>query len=370
MKILLMGDASNYHATLARGLRALGHDVTVASNGSRWMGTGRDIDLSRGSGKIGGALLWLRLHTALASQLRGFDIVQICSPGFIDLRPCRQRQIFDRLRRHNGALFMTMLGTDSLYARACQSSALRYNEWYCAGSPTPHAQLHAQSLSQWLSSELTNYCQHVYENVNGIIAALYEYYRYCQDYVPADKLGYAGIPIDMAALKPTPLPAEGPLRIMAACHRGREAEKGFDQMLPIIQEFAQGHPDEVHLDVVQNVPFSEFERLLDMAHIVVDQLYSYTPATTALMAMARGKVVVSGGEPEYYEFIGESQFNPKPIINADPQNLPQLGAHLEHLLHNRRLLTEMGATGPDFVRRNNEATLVAQRFIKFWTSHL
>ena len=40
MKILLLGEASNLHWTLAEGLRTLGHDVTVASGGSGWMITG------------------------------------------------------------------------------------------------------------------------------------------------------------------------------------------------------------------------------------------------------------------------------------------------------------------------------------------
>ena len=36
MKILLLGDYSNVHATLALGLRALGHKVTLASDGDTW----------------------------------------------------------------------------------------------------------------------------------------------------------------------------------------------------------------------------------------------------------------------------------------------------------------------------------------------
>lgn len=43
MKILLLGEASNLHWTLAEGLRSLGHQVTVASNGSHWMDNSRDI---------------------------------------------------------------------------------------------------------------------------------------------------------------------------------------------------------------------------------------------------------------------------------------------------------------------------------------
>ena len=45
MKILLLGEYSNVHATLAEGLRMLGHDVTVASNGDFWKNYPRDISL-------------------------------------------------------------------------------------------------------------------------------------------------------------------------------------------------------------------------------------------------------------------------------------------------------------------------------------
>lgn len=36
MKILLLGEFSNLHWTLAEGLRKLGHEVCVVSNGDRW----------------------------------------------------------------------------------------------------------------------------------------------------------------------------------------------------------------------------------------------------------------------------------------------------------------------------------------------
>ena len=36
MKILLLGEYSNVHWTLAEGLRSLGHEVCVVSNGDYW----------------------------------------------------------------------------------------------------------------------------------------------------------------------------------------------------------------------------------------------------------------------------------------------------------------------------------------------
>ena len=53
MKILFAGDASNMHNCLAQELRRMGHEATVASDGSRWMDTHRDINLKRGPGLLG-----------------------------------------------------------------------------------------------------------------------------------------------------------------------------------------------------------------------------------------------------------------------------------------------------------------------------
>ena len=42
----MLGEYSNVHATLAEGLRALGNEVVVASNGDFWKDYPRDIDLT------------------------------------------------------------------------------------------------------------------------------------------------------------------------------------------------------------------------------------------------------------------------------------------------------------------------------------
>ena len=51
MKILLLGEYSNVHWTLAEGLRQLGHQVTVVSNGDFWKNYPRDVNLTRTPGK-------------------------------------------------------------------------------------------------------------------------------------------------------------------------------------------------------------------------------------------------------------------------------------------------------------------------------
>ena len=80
LRILLMGDASNYHSALATGLKRIGHDVVLASDGSFWMDTDRDIDLSRPlPGKLGGLALWFTLRGHFRQLFSGFDVVSLCS---------------------------------------------------------------------------------------------------------------------------------------------------------------------------------------------------------------------------------------------------------------------------------------------------
>ena len=59
MRVLLLGEYSNVHWTLAEGLRRLGHEVCVLSNGDYWKNYKSDVLIPRREGKWGAAeYLW------------------------------------------------------------------------------------------------------------------------------------------------------------------------------------------------------------------------------------------------------------------------------------------------------------------------
>ena len=68
MKILFAGDASNMHNCLAQELRRMGHEAVVASDGSRWMDTHRDINLLRRPGKLGALRYLMDVYRAAPSS--------------------------------------------------------------------------------------------------------------------------------------------------------------------------------------------------------------------------------------------------------------------------------------------------------------
>lgn len=367
MKILLLGDASNYHATLAHGLKALGHDVTLASDGSRWMQTERNIDLSRADSRIGGAVLYARLSTVLAPRLRGYDVVQFVSPGFARLRPQRLEKLLKKLRRNNGSLYLTALGTDSTLVRNLSgpAPALRYSEWQTGGKPTPWGASDASKRDQWLARDLADYTEAFYSNIDGAVSALYEYHKIMEAEHPAIPLAYGGIPIDTTSLCAPRIKGEGErVKILFAAHRGREGEKGADVLFDLLKRLADEMPDKVELMMPPNMPLRQFISTLAEADMVSDQLYSFTPATTALMAMAMGVVPITGGEEEYYTFIGEH--TARPIFNPDPEDLDDTYRRLKALVSDRAALRAMSAAAPAFVHRHNDAAVVARRFADFW----
>lgn len=369
MKVLLMGDGSAYHANLATALRAMGHSVTVASDGTRWMNTARDIDLARRPGKLSGALLWLRLSKLEARHLKGYDVVQLSSPGFAPLRPSRLRKLLDRLKADNGIVCLSALGTDTNYvlANLATPPVLTYSEWQIGGKRTPWSFTEASEARLWLSDELKAYTEEFYGKIDGAVSALYEYHRVIQASHPELPLAYGGIPVVTQGL-PQHRHSDGPIKILHAVHRGREAEKGADKLLEMLRSLEHDMPGQVLVDTPDNVPYNEFLPRLAGYDMVSDQLYSYTPATTALLAMAMGVVPISGGEDEFYDFIGEKQL--RPIFNADPLDLDATLERLKNLIADRRQLARMAEEGRQFVTRHNEAGLVAQRFVDFWTSIL
>ena len=372
-KILLLGDYSNCQRTLATGLRRLGCDVTVASNGSSsWQQCERDIDLQRRPGRLGGLEFYLRLSTTLRRHLRGYDIVSIHDPNCVALLIPLLHKLFDRMRKDNGAVFLNAMSTDLPFLDMLErnDSPIRYSEWFVNGEPS---RLHRsvagqQEWAAWHTPEMYDYQRHVYDNIDGAVAVLYEYYHGIRQALPAEKTAYAGIPIDLERFTPVRLPSDiGRVKLFLGRDRSRMLLKGSDLLEEAAKAVVARNPDKAELVIVENRPFDEFVSLLKSAHVVLDQIYSYTPATTALMAMAYGLNVVTGAEDDYYNFIGER--DNRPIINA-PTSLDELTDVIENIVLHPQDIAERGRRSREFVEKHNDCVAVAQRYLDFWNSRI
>ena len=220
---------------------------------------------------------------------------------------------------------------------------------------------------QWHEPEIADYQRYVYDHLDGAVSALYEYHCSLERVLPPEKIAYGGIPVDTRELQPVGLQVDGPVRLFLGRDRTRMLMKGSDLLEDAARIALARHPGRAELTLVENRPYAEFIQLLKGAHVVLDQIYSYTPATTALMAMAYGLNTVSGGEPDFYRFIGET--DNQPIINA-PTELEPLGGVLSDVVAHPEEIAERGRRSRQFVEKHNACEVVARRFLDFWTSKL
>ena len=175
MKILLMGEYSNVHWTLAEGLRTLGHEVTVLSNGDFWKDYPRDINLVRTPTKWGGICYMARL-LRLLPQLKGYDIVQLINPMFLELKAERIRPIYQYLRHYNGKMVLGAFGMDYYWvSTCCNEKPLRYSD-FNIGDQLRTDECALRERKDWLGTAKERLNRLIAEDCDGIVTGLYEYH--------------------------------------------------------------------------------------------------------------------------------------------------------------------------------------------------
>lgn len=367
LKILLVADYSNFHATLAKGLRKLGCEVTLVSDGGTFMNCERDIDISRRfNGKIGGLLHASSLYLSSLRKMKGYDVVSFRDPQFLNLRPQRIRWFLKQILKANKSTFLTFMSTDVKFLDMLEDpdSPLRYSEWFIDGRPNRLFKEERWRWEGWHDKEMTRLADLMYGSVNGAVTALYEYHKAAERVFPKDKIAYGGIPVDLDSIQPQVFDRPKKIRIFLARDFRRKLEKGSDLLEEAARNVVSKYPQRAEFVLVENVSRSQYMETMRSCHLLLDQIYSYTPATMALEGMASGLTVISGAEPEYYDFIGEKENFP--ILNA-PVEFHDLEKMIEDAILHPERFQERSVRGRKFVEKHNSMETVGRRFLNFWT---
>ena len=134
-------------------------------------------------------------------------------------------------------------------------------------------------------------------------------------------------------------------------------------MLQAVEAIAAKYPECITVVKAEGVPYEQYQHMMDSSDVILDQLYSYTPAMNALLAMSKGIVCVGGGEPENYDILNEHEL--RPIINVEPtfksvcHELEQLALHPERIPLLKRHSIE-------YIKRHHDYLKVAQEYEKIY----
>jgi len=369
MRILLLGEYSNVHATLADGLRTLGHHVTVASNGDFWKDYPRDIDLSREEGRCAG----MRLAVKILFNLRhftGFDIVQIINPMFLELKAERVAFVFDFLRRHNRKIVLGAFGMDYYWVHENMAyKPLRYSDFNIGDRLRADAVADAY-ISEWVGTNKEKLSRKCACEADAIVTGLYEY-DVCYRHAFPDKTTFIPFPIKVKHLSAEQIvnmkKVPEKVRVFVGISKGRSEYKGTDVMLKAAQKVLRDNQDTMMLTVAEGVPFSRYTQMMLGSDIIMDQLYSYTPAMNSLEAMSQGIICMGGGEPENYDIIDEHEL--RPIINVTP-DMASVCTALEQIIANRQNIPLLKQQSVEYITRHHDHVKVARRYESLYSNLL
>lgn len=357
MKILLFGEYSNVHWTLAEGLRTLGHEVTVVSNGDFWKDYPRDIDLTRKPTRLGGLAYIARLLRIMPS-LRGYDIVQIINPMFVELKARWIKPIYNYLRRNNKCMVMCAFGMDYYWvSTCCDTKTFRYSDFNMGSRLRTNADA-MKERADWLSTTKERVNRHIAHDCDAIVAGLYEYWRCYEPHFP-DKTQFIPFPIKCSKAPIRSGRTDSRIRLFIGINRKRSEYKGTDIMLRAAQDIEKKYNDRVQLIVAESVPFSTYCEMMEGSDAILDQLYSYTPAMNSLQAMSRGIINIGGGEEENYEIIGETTL--RPIINVRP-TYDSVYEALQRLVTHPEDIAPLRQQSMEYIKKHHDYIKVAKSY--------
>lgn len=364
MKILLIGEYSNVHWTLAEGLRMLGHSVTVVSNGDFWKDYPCDISLRRKTTRWGGIEYMARLYRLLPS-FRGYDVVQIINPMFLELRARLIFSIYKYLRRHNSKVFLCGFGMDYYWVHTCcTAKQLRYSDFNIGNSLRTNDDA-LKERHDWIGTDKERLNKYIADDCDGIITGLYEYWT-CYDRAFHDKTWFVPFPIKPLPTRVVPDMNEyDSVKIFIGINKVRNAYKGTDIMLAAAEDVRKKYKNDMTLIKAESVPFAQYTEMMNSSDAILDQLYSYTPAMNALNAMSKGIICIGGGEPENYEILGENEL--RPIVNVLP-SYDSVYQNIEHLINHKEEIPRLKRESMEYIMRHHDYIKVARQYEEIYKS--
>ena len=375
MKILLVGEYSRLHNSLQEGLRALGHQVILISTGDYFKKYPSDIIIQRSFDKGLARKLKIAIYLLFkfditswhitrqffknATSLKGFDVVQLINESSFGATPKNEIKMISFLKQNNKKLFLLSCGTDYLSVQHQLSDVNPYSilSNYKEGRVSKIA---FKSILKYTTPAFKKLHQYVFKNIDGVIASDYDYHMPLAG--NSKYLGLIPNPINTSKLSVFELDTKGPIVIFMGINRTNYHSKGisyFEKAIAIIQ---QKFPKQVHIEIVENLPYAQYIEKYNNAHIILDQVFAYDQGYNALEAMAKAKVVFTGAESGFMEHY---KLDSPVAINALP-DVDSLVLALEDLIKHPEKIKEIGMAAQNFVTQYHNYKEVAQLYLDTW----
>lgn len=375
MDILLIGEYSRLHNSLKEGLQKLGHQVVLFGYKDGFKDFPVDIPLYRqwDSGilkkiKVGifrltgfdiSSYLTYRQFLKHKQRLTGFDVVQLINENSFHCQPGHEQRILKFLFDNNKKAFLLSCGDD--YANVQYNFA--HPEMKSVVQPYLMGKIRDKDFTNVLKFRLPEFKRlhdFIYKNIWGVIAT-------DLDYRPAllghpKFLGLIPNPINTDAIAFEPLPVSGKIVIFLGINHESYHKKGIDYFEDALEIIRNKYPEKVEVILARSLPYDIYMAQYKAAHILLDQAFSIDQGYNALEAMARGKVVFTGAEPEFTRYY---QLTDRVNVNAVADVQAIVGA-ISALVEHPEEMVKIATRGRQFILKEHHYKTIAQKYLDTW----
>ncbi len=378
MKILLVGEYSRLHNSLKEGLLELGHKITLVGGGDDFKNFPVDIKLEKGFKSGFGKFLKLAIYKFsgidIASvslknnfftqnkKFEGFDVVQLINESSFSASPRVEKKIASFLKNNNKKLFLLSCGTDYTSVRYGYDKKFRYSIFdpYFNGKVSEKEFWH---INKYLKPSYKRLHDYLFKIVNGVIASDLDYHIPLQG--NPKYLGMIPNPINIDEIEFIDNKIEDKIIIFHGINRNNYYKKGNDIFEAALKIIIEKYTEKVEILTVENLPYSEYIKSYNRAHILLDQVLCYDQGYNALEAMAKGKVVFTGAEEEFENYYNLQK---TVVINALP-DAKLIAKDLEKLILNPARIVEIGKNARQFIENEHNYLKIAARYLEVWESN-
>lgn len=354
MKVLLLGEYSGFYNSLKDGLEELGVDVYFVSNGDSMCAwkqiDGYDSRLYPPGGQ--GVIRYFNQYImpyVYAERFKDYDIVQVINP--VIYNSILDHDLVERIVDRNRNFVLSAAGDDCILYEAYKNGCFDYFTF----DDDEYAH------QRYSSERLSAYEKRLIRKADAVIPCSYDYYKAYKAF-------------DITASKTTeviPLPLncnkieyqDNLVRDRVVYFHGisRETAKGSAYIIEALDKLKRNYPNDVEIIINTRMPFADYVKAMQRANIIVDQCKAYSYGMNACIAMAQGRIVLSGNNPESYN---NGSVIP-PVIWISP-DVDRIYCELEKLLELKRSYQDMGINNRKFVEQYHGHITVASEYLSVW----
>lgn len=381
MKILLVGEFSRLHNSLKEGLLALGHEVILVNNGDGFKNFPADISIRANffKSKLGNIprQIWFRIFKYdlvllehgirfwwISKKLQHYDIVQFINESPIQTVSKLELFLLKRIFKQNQKIFLLCCGIDYVTVNHMLQQKDRYSVMNAYFENIPEAKKQYEYFLDFVDKPHQKIHKYLYKNIRGVIASDLDYVR---PLLGNEKyLGIVANPINTDKITVIENKISDKINIFLGINTGNSFKKGisfFEKAIAIIQE---KYPNTVEVKITKDIPYSDYQKHFEKAHILLDQVYCFDQGYNALEAMAKGKIVFTGAETEFlnHYHLQEDEV----AINALP-DVEYLVEKLSFLIENPSEIERIGKNAIQFIKKEHHYITQAEKYVQLWKTN-